>query len=154
MIRVTKVNVKKSTTNLAFAVRKMIKFLKERIDNNMQKYREDNSFFRSYKNARKTVNLNSATTGLEGVAKDSVTGKIIRHCYIEILLPEGNRQTSVNSRGHFTFKRLEMKRCTVRVRAPHYTSAEFEIELVQGKITHREILMMAETIVTSPNVNV
>ncbi len=126
----------------------MMKDLMERLDNNMEFYRDNKPFFMAYKNSRKIYNYNSATKGLEGYVKDAETGQLLKHCLIEVLMPTGNRQTSTNTKAHYSFKRLEMERCTIRVRALHYTTAEFDITLEQDKMTHYDIMMIAEPVTT------
>ena len=128
---------KAATTNLEVALNTMKIFERDVLFYNMQRY-SPSDFFDAYENAHKVVDYGVNGTGVRGTVT-SPNGMKIHNAIVELV--EDNRIKTTNSRGTYSFKRLDMTSCTIRVRSPKYDTMEMVVNLVAGKLTEVDFKM-------------
>ncbi|MEO5571235.1 MAG: carboxypeptidase-like regulatory domain-containing protein [Bacteroidia bacterium] len=138
--------LKMYTSNLAVAISAMMKHLKSSLDNLIKSNFPSSDFETSYFNSREVYKYGQNATGLIGNLTDT-NGHPVKDAIIELLnypSPGEIAVRSTNSKGHYAYKRLDMSRCTIRIRAIGFTTAEYEIDLIKDEFKRFDIILIAE----------
>lgn len=143
------------TADLKEAVATMISTLRTGMDNQVRSLFPDTDFASAYFNSRIVYKYNENTTELRGTVTDIATGKHIRNVLIELVnypSPEESSFRHTNHLGNYSFKKLDMTKATLRVRAAGYTVAEFSIaKITKGKVTDFDISLIPEKVEETVN---
>lgn len=141
--------LKDFTTKLEQAVAKMMAALRTNMDNQVRSLFPATDFSAAYFNSRIIYKYNQNTTELRGTVIDITTGKHIRNVLIELVnypSPEESSFRHTNQLGNYSFKKLDMTKATLRIRAVGYTVAEYSVNITKLKVTDFDIVLIPEKV--------
>ncbi len=140
--------LKMFTSQLQTAIKAMLINLKENMDNQVKSLYPNTDFFTAYFNSRKIYNYNETVTGIRGTIRNADTGHAMRNVIVELVgypTPEQNGMRITNAAGNYAFKKISLTTATLRFRAIGFVTAEFEVNVVQGKFTDFDIELAPAT---------
>lgn len=121
-------------------------FLKSTMKFQVRSLYAGSDFASTFKNNLKIYGYNEHVTGLKGTAKD-INGKHVRNVLIELVnfhAPGESTFRSTDSRGNYSFKKIDLTSVTMRVRALGYTTAEYVVNITRDEMTDFDILLIPE----------
>ncbi len=140
--------LKMFTSQLGTAVKAMLTHLKENMDNQVKSLYSNTDFFTAYFNSRKIYNYNETVTGIRGTIRNADTGHAMRNVIVELVgypTPEQNGMRITNAAGNYAFKKISLTTATLRFRAIGFVTSEFEVNVVEGKLTDFDIELAPAT---------
>ena len=121
-----------ATFNLGNAMRDMLNHLKNKLDLNIEMFK-NTPFYTAYKNSRQVIDLGNNGSGIKGTVTDKATGRVLKGILVEIV--ELNRKKFSNVRGNFSFKQVPTGNYTIRVRGENFVTTEFtDVQLIPGTL--------------------
>jgi len=102
-------------------------------------------FYSNYKSSTKIINKGENGTGVRGTVRVMGTEQKINHAIVELV--ELGKIKTTNRSGNWSFKRLDIVECTIRVRAKNYDTMETTIRLEKGKLKENVDFVMTPSIV-------
>lgn len=140
--------IKMYTANLKEAVKTMLTYLKDSLDNMVRGEFTGSEIEIAYFNSRVTYDYGNNATGLKGTISNAETGTPVK-AIVEMVgypTPESVTVRSTNKKGNYAYKKVNATSCTIRVRATGFTTAEFTVTLEKDKFKDFDIQLMPEQV--------
>ena len=119
---------------LAVAIQNMLGFVRDTLNNNMIKYKPS-TFYSNYISSTKIIRTGENGTGVRGTIMVKGTEQKINHAIVELV--ELGKFKVTDKTGNWSFKRLDIVECTIRVRAKNFDTMETVVRLDKGKLKEK-----------------
>jgi hypothetical protein len=134
------------TANLKSAVKTMVAFLNDVMDNDVRSLYWDTQFKDDYFTSRKRYRYNEERTALKGTVT-SESGHHIKNAIIELInypTPGESLFRHTDGKGYYAFKQLDLETAIIRIRAVGYIVAEYTVHIDKLKSNDFSIVMMMD----------